>query len=266
MKKLFSVLALGAAIASSAVTADAIQNAVESSHRSESFKVRDDQRHPVETLSAFQVGSADTVLEIWPGSGWYTEILAPMLKDDGRLIAAHFPTETDINYYTTSRMNFVEKLAETPDVYGKVELAQMVPNQGVVGVEEASVDRVLTFRNVHNWLRGGNEQTVFNSFFSVLKPGGMLGVVEHRANEGASREEMLRSGYVTQSYVIQLAEAAGFELVEAFEINANALDTKNYEGGVWSLPPTLRHGDQDRAKYVAIGESDRMTLLFRRPE
>jgi predicted methyltransferase len=266
MKKLFSVLALGAAIASTVVSADAIRTAVESSHRSESFTVRDDQRHPVETLAAFQVAPSDTVLEIWPGSGWYTEILAPALKDNGRLIAAHFPTDTDINYYTTSRMNFVEKLAESPDVYGKVELAQMVPNQGVVGVEDESVDKVLTFRNVHNWLRGGNEQTVFNSFYSVLKPGGLLGVVEHRANEGASREEMLRSGYVTQSYVIQLAEAAGFELVEAFEINANALDTKDYDGGVWSLPPTLRHGDENREKYAAIGESDRMTLLFRRPE
>ena len=266
MKKLFSFLALGAAIASTVVSADAIRNAVESSHRSESFVVRDSQRHPVETLAAFQVESSNTVLEIWPGSGWYTEILAPVLKDNGRLIAAHFPTDTDINYYTTSRMNFVEKLAESPELYGKVELAQMVPSQGVVGVEAASVDRVLTFRNVHNWLRGGNEQKVFNSFFTVLKPGGLLGVVEHRANEGASREEMLRSGYMTQSYVIQLAESAGFELVEAFEINANALDTKDYDGGVWSLPPTLRHGDEDREKYTAIGESDRMTLLFRRPE
>ncbi|WP_298634168.1 methyltransferase [uncultured Umboniibacter sp.] len=266
MKKLFSVLALGAAIASTNVSADAIRTSVESSHRSESFTVRDDQRHPVETLTAFQLAPSDTVVEIWPGSGWYTEILAPVLKDDGRLIAAHFPADTEINYYTTSRMNFVEKLAENSEVYGKVELAQMVPNQGVVGVEEMSVDKVLTFRNVHNWLRGGNEQTVLNSFYSVLKPGGLLGIVEHRANEGATREEMLRSGYVTQSYVIQIAEAAGFELVEAFEINANELDTKDYDGGVWSLPPTLRHGDQDREKYTAIGESDRMTLLFRRPE
>jgi len=244
----------------------ALEAAIQSEHRTERYVERDVYRNPVATLSAFGVTPSSEVLEIWPGGGWYTEILAPYLRDSGRLTVAHFPTETEIPYYMTARMNFEEKLATTPAVYDQVQIATLNPSEGLLDVGDSQFDSVLTFRNVHNWLRGGNEQRMFQEFFRVLKAGGTLGVVEHRTRNDIGRDEMIRSGYMTQSYVIAVAESAGFELVEAFEVNANDADTANHEGGVWALPPTLTNGDENKAHFVAIGESDRMTLLFRKPE
>lgn len=266
LTKLLMLFALSSATSSFAQDVQRLENAVTSEHRTEHYVLRDEFRNPVQTLQAFGIEPTDRVLEIWPGSGWYTEILAPYLREQGELVVAHFPTESEVAYYMTLRMNFEEKLAANPSVYDRVSIVSFSPDSGIMGVEDASFDGVLTFRNVHNWLRGGNEQRVFSDFFRVLKPGGTLGVVEHRSHAEMTRDEMIRSGYMTEAYVIQVAEAAGFELVEVFDVNANPRDTADHEGGVWALPPTLTNGEEEEERYIAIGESDRMTLRFRKPE
>jgi|SRR5690606_33261473 len=233
--------------------------------RSEASRARDIFRHPGETLAFFRVEPTMTVVEIWPGSGWYTEILAPLLKDEGQLFGAHFPANTPVAYFNKVRDAFVAKLEADPGSYGAVEVVEFSPGKGVLEVPDGSADRVLTFRNVHNWLRDNSEQQAFELFFKALKPGGMLGVVEHRAPPGKDRQWMLDKGYMTEASVIALAEAAGFVLVARSEINANPKDSADHPAGVWSLPPTLRLGDTGRDTYLAIGESDRMTLLFSKP-
>ena len=200
--------------------------------------------------------------------GWYTEILAPLLRDEGKLIAAHFDPESDVAFFRRSRADFAAKLAEDPQWYDKVELSTLNYDPQLPLAEPGSADRVLTFRNVHNWLAAGDDKAaqVFDKFYAALKPGGMLGVVEHQARAGTSLEDMIKTGYVTQAKVRELAEAAGFEMISISPVNQNVQDTKDHPEGVWTLPPTLRLGDKDRARYLAIGESDRMTLLFIKPE
>jgi len=239
-------------------------------HRNPKFILRDQYRHPLETLKFFGVESGMTVVEIWPGKGWYTEVLAPLLmtKDAsaGIFYTAHFPTGIGVDFYDNYQALFVKKLAMHPNVYGDVKMAAFDPKRGQLTVPEGSADAVLTFRNVHNWLRSESEATAFNLFYKALKPGGILGVVEHRAPKGTDWETMKTSGYMTEEYVIDLATKAGFVLDEKSEINSNAKDTKNHPKGVWTLPPTLRLKDQGRDKYLAIGESDRMTLKFKKPK
>lgn len=243
-----------------------LADAVAGEHRTEAYRARDSFRHPVETLNFFRVEPEHTVVEIWPGGGWYTEILAPYLKPRGRLYAAHFPSESAVNYFRKLRAGFEDKLAANPQVYGAVNVATFDPSRGVLSVPSGSADRVLTFRNVHNWLRDNSEEQAFELFFEALKPGGMLGVVEHRTDVERDRQWMLENGYMTTDQVVSLATAAGFELVAETEVNANPADVAEYPAGVWSLPPTLRLGDTDRDRYLAIGESDRMTLLFVKPQ
>lgn len=233
--------------------------------RTPDFVARDVYRHPAETLAFFDVRPAMTVVEVWPGAGWYTEILAPHLHE-GKLYAAHFAADSSLQYFRDSRRFFEEKIKAYPDVYKSVELTEFSPKMNRLGVPDSSADRVLTFRNVHNWLRNNDEARAFALFYKALKPGGILGVVEHRAKPGTHRDDMVKSGYVTTAYVIELAEQAGFVLAGTSEINANPLDSGNHPKGVWTLPPTLRMQDTDRAKYLAIGESDRMTLRFKKPE
>ncbi|MFA5493444.1 MAG: methyltransferase [Porticoccaceae bacterium] len=244
---------------------DPLRAAVDGDHRSAAFSERDGFRHPYETLSFFKVEPAMTVVEIWPAGGWYTEILAPYLKDEGVYYAAHFSADAGADYYRKSLEGFKEKTAADPALYGEVKLVAFDPENGLLGVPEGSADRVLTFRNVHNWLRNDAEQSAFELFFKALRPGGVLGVVEHRGVPGTDRETMLASGYMDEDKVIALATDAGFVLDERSEINANPRDTKDHSHGVWTLPPSLRLGDQDRDKYIAIGESDRMTLRFVKP-
>ncbi len=239
-------------------------NPLQGEHRTPEFAERDVWRHPGETLSFFSVEPDMTLVEIWPGGGWYTEILAPLMRD-GVFYAAHFSVGIGVKYYDLSRQHFEEKLRSSPAVYGNVKLSTFDPARGQLLTPEAAADRVLTFRNVHNWLRTDSEQQAFNLFFKALKPGGILGVVEHRAKEGTTREAMLASGYMTESYVIELAENAGFVLEAQSDINANPKDSADHPAGVWTLPPTLRLGSENREKYLAIGESDRMTLKFRKP-
>ena len=236
-------------------------------HRTPAFAVRDPSRHPKETLLFFGIRPDSHVAEIWPGAGWYAEILAPYLRDKGLYYAAHFPIDGKTSdAYRKSRLGFQEKLAKDPELYGKVVVTSVRAPEHTTLAPPASLDLVLTFRNVHNWVvESGNDREMFRAFFDALKPGGVLGVVEHRARPSATLEDMKRSGYMTEDYVIALAEKAGFKLGARSEANANPKDTKDYAEGVWALPPTYRNGNVDRQKYAEIGESDRMTLKFIKP-
>ena len=220
--------------------------------------LRDKYRHPKETLGFFGVQPQHTVVELWPGGGWYTEVLAPYLAGGGGTLVVLPPVG---NYDQRIRT----KIAGDP-AYGAVRVATFTSGRPSTLAAE-SADVVLTFRNVHSWLDGDAPiaDQVFAEAFRVLKPGGTLGVVEHRLPEDADDARQLTSGYVKVSTVRRLAEAAGFKLAGSSEINANPKDTKDYADGVWTLPPALRLGDKDREKYLAIGESDRMTLKFIKP-
>lgn len=234
-------------------------------HRSAENKARDAWRHPRDTLEFFGLRPEMSVVEIWPGGGWYTEILAPYLRERGRYIAAHWDPEAKQEFIRNAVRAYQDKLAARPDLYDKVEVVVLAPPDNTAMVPAESVDMVLTFRNIHNWMASGQAETMFAAMYRALKPGGVLGVVEHRAPNDQPQDPKARSGYVREDYAIGLAEKAGFVLEAAAEINANPADTKDYEGGVWTLPPTLRQGDKDREKYLAIGESDRFTLRFRKP-
>ncbi len=224
---------------------------------------RDQYRHPEQTLQFFGVRSDQTVIEITPGNGWYSELLAPLLKDKGHYVAASVdPSVSD--YAKKSADSLKQKYAADPAHYGKVEVIGYTPDAPVFG-KPGSADTVLTFRNVHNWVDAGNEAATFKAFFDVLKPGGTLGVVDHRAKPGTTAKDNEKNGYLPTDYVVKLAQTAGFELAGESEVNANSKDTKDYPDGVWTLPPALVKGEQDKAKYLEIGESDRMTLRFIKP-
>ncbi|CAM9839749.1 unnamed protein product [Discosporangium mesarthrocarpum] len=245
--------------------AAAIEEAANDAHRSEANRARNAYRHPVETLTFFGFEPDMTVLEILPGGGlWYTEILAPLLADDGRYIAASYdvsrPNLSD--YAARGHKALLDRFEEQADLYGDLDLAVLHPPTIELGAD-ASVDLVLNFRNTHGMIRAGAAEEAYAAFFAVLKPGGVLGVVQHRA--GPETDTSVFNGYVPEEKVIALAEGAGFVLDAKSELNANPNDRANYEGGVWTLPPSLRLGDTDREKYLAIGESDRMTLRFRKP-
>lgn len=239
----------------------ALHAAVNADTRTPANVARDSQRHPFETLAFFGVKPTDTVVEIWPGGGWYTEILAPYVTRGGG------------TYYAAASgngLNRVRAMAEAnPQLYGGVNQAAFpIRAEGDTPVPAGTADVVLTFRNVHNWMMGDNPfaEQAFREMFAMLRPGGTLGVVEHRLPESGDAARERTSGYLRTSTVRRLAEEAGFRFVEASEINANPRDTTDHAEGVWTLPPTLRLGDQDRERYVAIGESDRMTLRFVKPE
>ena len=244
---------------------DPIAVALAGDWRSEKNRARDQYRHPRETLAFFGVAPEQTLIEIWPGGGWYAEVLAPALNAHGHYIAV-VPKPLPDSPARVQRDN--DKLRATfkarPDLYGNAEVREAIDSDPVLGPPE-SADVVLTFRNAHNWVMAGNEAAMFKAFFAVLKPGGTLGVVDHRARPDQPAAEMKSSGYLPEAYVISLAKAAGFELADRSEVNANPRDTKDYAEGVWTLPPSLTLGGKDREKYLAIGESDRMTLRFTKP-
>jgi predicted methyltransferase len=238
-----------------------------SEHRNPKNAARDQYRHPKEALMFFGIQPDMTVVEVWPSGGWWTEILAPLLRDHGSYIAAWYATQSKNtpDYAFRVEKGFDAMAAARPDLYGKMTKTALLAPEFVAIAPKGSVDMVLTFRNVHNWAKAGNAPAMFQVFFDVLKPGGVLGVVDHRALPGTSFDNQISSGYMTEAYVIDLAQKAGFRLVGGSEVNANARDTKDHPKGVWTLPPSLALGDQDRAKYLAIGESDRMTLKFVKP-
>ena len=261
------VLALaGCAGTAGRETGAEIDRVLGGTHRSEANRARDVHRHPKETLLFFGVRPESTVVEIWPAGGWYTEVLAPLLRDKGRYYAAHFHVdEKSPKYMGPTRANYQKMLAGRPEVYDRVVVTALDAPAHTDIAPRGSADFVLTFRNVHNWTAAKNDAAMFRAFYDALKPGGTLGVVEHRANPGTSLEQQIKTGYMTEAYVISLAEKAGFRLAGRSEVNANPRDTKDYPAGVWTLPPTYRLKDQDRSKYAAIGESDRMTLKFVKP-
>lgn len=262
LRMVIMAVALMAAIAN----AEPLQTFIDSKTRTETYMARDVYRHPLQTLNFFDVKATDTVVEIWPGGGWYAEILGPFLQEEGSYYAAHFSADMKAPFFHRARERFEAKLAASPELYGNAKLTAFFPPVGEKAAPAASADKVLTFRNVHNWLKAGYAEQAFEDFFAMLKPGGILGVVEHRAKPGTSLEVMNASGYVTEQKVRDLAAQAGFEFVVSSDINANPKDTTDHPRGVWTLPPSLRLGEEDRERYLAIGESDRMTLMFRKPE
>ena len=236
-------------------------------HRNPKNSVRDKYRHPKEALMFFGIRPDMTVVEVWPSAGWWTEILAPLLRDQGSYNAAWYATawKNAPDYVHKVEKGFDQMMAGRPDLYGKVTKTYLLAPEFVDIAPKGSVDMVLTFRNVHNWAKAGNAEAMFKVFYDVLKPGGVLGVVDHRAVPGTPFADQISSGYMTEQYVVDTAEKAGFRLAGGSEVNANPKDTKDHPKGVWTLPPTLALGDQDREKYLAIGESDRMTLKFVKP-
>jgi len=240
--------------------------------RGDEARTRDPARNPVETLEFFGIDPSGTVVEVWPGGGWYTDILAPWIAaHGGTYVAAWPPVSSDNERAAAFQTRFLERF-ESP-LYGAATLVPFGPDN-VPLMEAGSADAILTFRNVHNWMSAGFAEAAFASFNTALKPGGVLGVVEHRLPASRVQDPRAATGYVQQDYVISLAEEAGFEFVASSEINANPADTADHPFGVWTLPPVGRtsefgepaNPDFDTAPYDAIGESDRMTLLFRKPE
>ncbi|MEN5209550.1 methyltransferase [Stenotrophomonas terrae] len=263
-----SVLAHGAAASTADVAVSPqLQAAVAGSWRTPANVLRDEYRHPAQTLAFFGLQPKQTVIEITPGGGWYAEILAPYLRDGGKYVAAvvdpaALPAGGGRDYQQRSRDGLGKKFADAPAQFDRATEAAYNPAAPVLGAP-GSADLVLTFRNVHNWRSSGQAEGMFKAFFDVLKSGGTLGVVEHRAKTDVPADD--KSGYVGQAQVIAMAEAAGFKLDGSSEVNANPRDTKDHPNGVWTLPPSNNHDKADAAKYKAIGESDRMTLRFVKP-
>ena len=253
-------------------SAAAIDAALAGSHRSGANKARDRYRHPKETLAFFGLRPEMTVVEIWPGGGWYTEVLAPVLHERGKLYVAQYGSKPPFPYQQREMDTLAAKLRANPDLYRAVTPTALnfFTNELTIA-PPGSVDLVLTFRNVHNWFEEGYgppnaAQLAFKAMFTALKPGGMLGVVDHRWPDPATEDPGAKSGYISEKRVIELAEGAGFELAGRSDVNRNPLDTHDYPEGVWTLPPDLALGERDRDKYLAIGESDRFTLKFVKPD
>ncbi len=256
MTSLLVAAAILVAPASLAIAKDAaLAKAIASAHRTPSLVERDKARKPQEELEFFGIKPTLTVVEMSPGGGYWTEILAPYLYDQGTYYAAMSPRSAE---------SFKKKLEANPAVYGKVKITQIAPGSDIAPA--GSADLVLTFRNLHNMMTAGTADQMFSAFFTALKPGGVLGVEEHRASTAQPQDPKAANGYVREDYTIQLAEKAGFKYLGKSEMLANPKDTKDWPGGVWTLPPTLRLGEQDRDKYVAIGEADNFVLKFEKPK
>ncbi len=265
----FLVLALLAVSACAGMSARSkltsrLDAAISGSHRTDAEKARDRYRHPRETLLFFGLKPDQTVVEITPAGGWYTKIIAPVVRGDGRYIGAMPPVVAGNANSERGRQAFTSLLAASPELLGHAEVTSFDIGKGSL-VPDGTADLVVTFRNIHNWMAGDRAEAAFRDMYRALKPGGTLGVTEHRGNEAVPQDPRARSGYVNQSYAIRLIESVGFRLVATSEINANPKDTKDYPGGVWTLPPILAAGNADREKYLAIGESDRFTLKFVKP-
>ena len=253
--------------ANASSTSEAVARWMIGSQRAPGHEARNSFRHPKETLSFFGLDASMTVVEVWPSGGWYAEILAPVLRESGRYYAAGFALSAKRTPEWRKKMQrqFQSKLDARPALYDRVIVTELSIPERPDMAPAGTGDMILTFRNVHNWIKGDYAPGMFGAMFKALKPGGVLGVVEHRAPQGMSPKQMVESGYVTEAYVKTLAKEAGFRFVASSEVNANPKDTADHPAGVWTLPPTLRLGDKDRAKYLAIGESDRMTLRFVKP-
>ena len=271
MRYIFSIL-IAAFLVSSVHAEDStfperVADGMNGGHRSAENKARDQYRHPAETLEFFGIEDGMTVMEIWPGGGWYTEILAPAMRDHGKLIVATWDPKVEgqpaYRYELPKQM--AEKFASHPEIYDQVKFEYFSPPESPSLGEADSLDVIVTFRNTHGWVSAGQAQDIFNEFARVLKPGGILGVVQHRADDGTDPQQTAKNGYVSEQAVKEIAAKAGLEFEAASEINANPKDSKDHPEGVWTLPPSFSLGDVDHDKYAEIGESDRMTLRFRKP-
>jgi len=236
-------------------------------HRSTEHRARDQYRNPAATLEFFGLRADSTVVEIWPGDGWYTEIIAPSVNEQGQYYGAHFDPGSEREFVQRAVAAFQEKLAARPDLYGNAQVTALAcPPEGLEIAPAESVDLVLAFRSLHNWMGGECVEEVLATIKRALKPGGTFGLVGHRAPADAPQDPRAPRGYVREDYAIELIESAGFELVASSEANANPRDPADHERGVWVLPPRLARGDEERERYLEIGESDRFTLKFRKPE
>jgi predicted methyltransferase len=262
MKQLILAAMLVAGAAGSAHADDALKAAIASKDRAPANVARDAARHPYETLTFFGIKPNMTVVELSPGGGWYTEILAPYLRDKGKLIAAGESPTSEKEGARKYAANLTKKLESNPAMFAKVQRGVFEVPRTYDFAPANSVDMVVTFRNLHNWTGAGDDKVkeIFKSIHTALKPGGVFGVVDHRMP--ASKPVDPKSGYLHEAAVIKMIESAGFKLAAKSEINANPKDTADHNQGVWSLPPVLANKDVDREKYLAIGESDRMTLKF----
>jgi len=261
---LLSAFSLGLVSPALADEDDRLKAVIAGDHRTAEEKARDQYRHPYEALRFFGIRSDMTVVEIYPGAGWYTQILAPYLKDKGKLIVALYDRnpETQKEWMKEYNENFTKKFAGNSELYGKLQVVDMAPPDRVDLAPPGSVDMILDFRNAHNWIEKGGDE-VAAGWFRALKKGGILGIIEHRMDEDKPSDTS--SGYVHQQRIVDLMVKHGFKLVASSELNSNPKDTKDHPEGVWTLPPSLALGADKSAKYLAIGESDRMTLKFVKP-
>ena len=267
MKRIILAALLATGLCATAQADDALKAAIGGAQRSAANVARDAARHPYDTLSFFGIRSDMTVVELSPGGGWYTEILAPYLREKGKYIAAFSDPKSENENARRSAARFQQRLDAAPAVYSKVVQGVFEPPRTYRYAAPGSADMVLTFRNVHNWIPLGDEKlaVLFKSAYDALKPGGVFGVVEHRLPASKVQDAQASSGYMSEAFVIKLVESAGFKLAAKSEVNANPKDSADHKNGVWALPPTFANKDEDRAKYAAIGESDRMTLKFVKP-
>jgi len=273
---LIAALLAGPVAASDAEVAARIEQAMLGEHRAEASRERNRYRHPVGTLMFLGLQDGMTVMEITPGGGWYTEILAPAMRHNGQYIAASYDIDVEgqPEYRYGQHEALLEKFRAAPELYDQVAVVPFSPPESSSLGEPESVDMIVTFRNTHGWIGDGLAEGIFAEFARVLKPGGILGIVQHRADDGADPAVSAETGYISEQAVIDLARAAGLYLEAASEVNANPKDDHDHEFGVWTLPPGLRacrdiEDEDDKAACAApwqeIGESDRMTLRFRKP-
>ena len=252
-----------------AATAAALDSAVNGDHRSAANKARDKFRRPKETLAFFGFRSDMTVVEIWPGGGWYTEILAPALKEKGKLYAAQYGVNPRYSYQRRYFGSFLTKAGESPDVYRDVIITAMNFPYELEIAPRGSADLVVTFRNAHNWVGQGYPDIAaslaFSAMFDALKPGGVLGIVDHRWPDDEDEDPHSENGYISEQRLIAFATDAGFEFAGRSDHNRNPKDTHDHPEGVWTLPPSLALDEQDQEKYLGIGESDRLTIKFVKP-
>ena len=262
-------LSLDAIAQTDAATSAALDAALAAPHRSDRNKARDRYRHPKETLTFFGLRRDMTVVEIWPGGGWYTEVLAPVLKGKGKLYEAQYGANSSFDYQNQENAALQDKARKNPEVFGEVKFTSLGSPNELAIAPAGTADLVLTFRNVHNWLEPqykSDPAKIFGAFFTALKPGGILGIEDHRWPDPKTEDPKAANGYVSEERVISLAKAAGFELAGRSDINRNPKDTHDHKNGVWTLPPDLSVPQgEDKQKYLDIGESDRLTLKFRKP-